>query len=150
MRCRISTACRINATPSSNLLPGFCLARSQASPASYVDPNGVPCIGLQGEEVLVHADHVARFDKVNGAPEDTPAPKSRKRAAQGLTSPVVVGVKPVRCHHGQARSLLASCADRPTHHNAQRPPARKLRAVAGILSRDGTKICRDLTRPRWP
>jgi hypothetical protein len=38
---------------------------------------------LQGEEVLVHADHVAKFDKVNGAPEDTPAPKESQTPAQG-------------------------------------------------------------------
>ena len=46
---------------------------------SYVDADGVPRYGLQGETVTVHPDHVKRFDEVNGAPEDTPAPKRRGR-----------------------------------------------------------------------
>lgn len=46
--------------------------------ASYIDADGVPRIGLHGEEVLVHADHVARFDRLNGTPQDTPAPKRRR------------------------------------------------------------------------
>ncbi len=48
--------------------------------ASYVDPDGVRRIGLAGETVQVHADHVKRFDELNGAPpKDTPAPKRRAR-----------------------------------------------------------------------
>ena len=34
---------------------------------SYVDADGVPRYGLQGETVTVHPDHVKQFDEVNGA-----------------------------------------------------------------------------------
>ena len=46
--------------------------------ASYTDSDGVPRFGLQGETVEVHADHVKRFDELNGAPpKDKPPPKRR-------------------------------------------------------------------------
>jgi hypothetical protein len=66
--------------------------------ASYVDDNGLPRYGLQGETVTVHPDHVDRFDEFNvdmGPPFDPqrepvdlvaggggerPAPRVRKRA----------------------------------------------------------------------
>jgi len=41
--------------------------------ASYIDKDGVPRYGLQGETVTVHPDHVERFDEFNvdmGPPHD--------------------------------------------------------------------------------
>ena len=46
---------------------------------SYRDPDGKMRHALSGEDVDVHPDHVARFDELNGAPEDTPPPKHRGR-----------------------------------------------------------------------
>ena len=45
----------------------------------YTDPAGIPRRGVAGDAVVVHPDDIARFDELNGAPEDTPAPKRRRR-----------------------------------------------------------------------
>ena len=47
--------------------------------ATYIGEDGATRYALQGETVTVHPDHVKRFDEVNGAAEDTPAPKRRER-----------------------------------------------------------------------
>jgi hypothetical protein len=53
----------------------------QIGMATYTDVNGARRIGLAGEEVDVHPDDLARFDKANGgAPEGSAPPK--KRAAK--------------------------------------------------------------------
>jgi hypothetical protein len=57
----------------------------QIGMTTYTDVNGARRIGQTGEEVDVHADDLARFDRVNGgAPaEDKPVKKAapaRKKA----------------------------------------------------------------------
>ena len=47
--------------------------------ATYINADSATSYALQGETVTVHADHVKRFDAVNGVSEDTPAPKRRGR-----------------------------------------------------------------------
>ena len=59
------------------VLRKYPLARSIRTTLAAED--GATRYGLQGETVTVHPDHVKRFDEINGAPEDTPAPKRRGR-----------------------------------------------------------------------
>jgi hypothetical protein len=48
---------------------------------TYTDPDGVRRYGVEGEQVDVHADDLARFDKVNGgAPQGDAAPKKQTPA----------------------------------------------------------------------
>ena len=49
----------------------------QSGMVTYRDPEGATRYGVAGEEVDVHADHVARFDQLNGGPPEKPAPAKR-------------------------------------------------------------------------
>ena len=78
--------------------------------ASYRDADGVLRHALRGEVVDVGADDVGRFDRLNSGPPQDTAPKHR-RARQPKPKGSAVGVKPVRCRHGQAADLLSGGAN---------------------------------------